>query len=258
MKRFDEFGEVFIFPLESELLVRGGRIHYSARLPASLHVRTGQLVDAIAACLVMRLRRALGADWVPSAVWLPRPRPDDDAPYKRVFGESTSFDAQGFQLVLSARDGDARMPAGWPGIETTVLTAAKAVLAEHQIQGDFVGRVRRFVTDGLAHDANVSLGVIAARMKMKPRSLQWRLGRHNVTFDQLVQDVRRTTAEQLLRGSDLQVRDISHRLGFSEASAFTRWARTHLGETPRRFRQRHLQSSERLPGDAGHQGRSGE
>lgn len=77
---------------------------------------------------------------------------------------------------------------------------------------------------------------VATRFAIHPQTLRRRLADENTTFRQLKIDVRREAAMLLLRSTSLSIEDISARVGFSQASAFTRAFKEWAGSPPHNFR----------------------
>lgn len=82
-----------------------------------------------------------------------------------------------------------------------------------------------------------TLAVVARQLAMAPRTLQRRLADEGTTFERLTDDVRRRTAERLLRDASLAVGEIGYLLGFSEPSAFQRAFRRWHRLSPLAFRR---------------------
>jgi AraC-like DNA-binding protein len=237
LSRFVDYREVMLFPFDVSLETRGERVILSGRIPASLHIPSEHFVDMLAAALIQRLRLALGAEWLPHAVELPREHPSDLAPYVALFGSRITFQTTRFSIVLWRRDLHARMPAVWQHLDATVLIAARHILAENLGRSDLVGRVRQMITDHLAGERDLNLDAVARGLGMSARALQWQLLRHERTFESLVLEIRRDTACKLLADKQVSIKVISRKLGFSDASAFSHWAKRQLGATPRAYRQ---------------------
>lgn len=86
----------------------------------------------------------------------------------------------------------------------------------------------RSVIAGLALAGTVSLETVARHLGTSPRTLQRRLNQRGVCFWTLVDQSRFEIAAALLRDTDLQIKEIAMRLGYSTpggfSRAFTRWA----------------------------------
>ena len=92
--------------------------------------------------------------------------------------------------------------------------------------------VRRLLPSGAAE-----LAVVADELGLHPRTLQRRLEEEHVTFAEVVQTVRRRTAEQYLRDSDMSLRHLASELGYLEQSTFTRACHRWFGMSPMAYRR---------------------
>jgi len=81
-----------------------------------------------------------------------------------------------------------------------------------------------------------TLEVLARQLAIAPRTLQRRLAAEGVSFQRVVDDARRETAERLLADATLAVGEIGYLLGFSEPSAFHRAFKRWHEVTPQEFR----------------------
>ena len=77
----------------------------------------------------------------------------------------------------------------------------------------------------------------AEALQINDRTLQHRLQTQNTTFRQSLDNARHTLALRLLVDAGLSIGDISHRLGFSEQSAFQRAFKRWTGVTPLAWRR---------------------
>jgi len=78
---------------------------------------------------------------------------------------------------------------------------------------------------------------VARHLAIAPRTLQRRLAAKGVSYQQVVDDVRRDAAERLLADPSLAVSQIGYLLGFSEPSAFHRAFKRWHDVTPQEYRQ---------------------
>jgi AraC-like DNA-binding protein len=92
--------------------------------------------------------------------------------------------------------------------------------------------VRRLLPSG-----NVELATVAEELGLHPRTLQRRLEDEGVTFAELVQQVRRRTAESYLRDTDMTLRHLASELGYLEQSTLTRSSRRWFGTSPLAYRR---------------------
>jgi len=78
---------------------------------------------------------------------------------------------------------------------------------------------------------------IARQLAVAPRTLQRRLASVGMSYDALVDQLRRESAERLLADASLSVSEIGYLLGFSEPSAFHRAFKRWHSCTPQSYRQ---------------------
>jgi AraC-like DNA-binding protein len=220
--------------------VMGGN-RYTIDLLTAGRVPYVQFAGFILSVLLQRIRRAAGPAWMPAHVGFVHrePEPEALAEYHRRFGPYLEFDLPLYEFVVQDQILDLPNPTVLPGLQETVLGAATKLLAEHKAEAEnFVGEVRRALLSNMRDDRLIQLGIIARDLGISTRTLQLRLKRHETTFEQVLSNVRMELAMELLRDSSLPLGIISGRLGFSEPSAFTRWASGRFDMTPSELRQR--------------------
>jgi AraC-like DNA-binding protein len=114
------------------------------------------------------------------------------------------------------------------------------------LEAELVGRSR---TRSLRDDVRVAIArnmsrgrpsveVVARRLHLSPRTLQRRLGDERTTYQQQLDQVRRTSARRLLANTELDTVDIAFLLGFEEPNSFARAFRSWERTTPVRWRER--------------------
>ena len=81
-----------------------------------------------------------------------------------------------------------------------------------------------------------TLEEMSQRLKMGSRTLRRRLVKENLTYQQILDDVRYRLAREYLHGTILPVTEIAELLGFSDAANFRRSFRRWSDKTPSQFR----------------------
>jgi AraC-like DNA-binding protein len=151
-----------------------------------------------------------------------------------------------------------RAPSPWTGVEFSkqslrlplrrrdpvlraVLEGHAATVATRSLTSEdpsTVARVRSALASCLPRGVP-EIGVIARQLAVSPRTLQRRLAAEGVSYQQLVDLVRREAAERLLRDASLAIGEVGYLLGFSEPSAFHRAFKRWHGVTPQQYRTGH-------------------
>lgn len=99
----------------------------------------------------------------------------------------------------------------------------------------WTARVRELLRGDLMHMPELT--DVATLLELHPQTLRRRLAKEGITFKQIKSDVRRDTALHYLGKKNLNVEEVAHRAGFSEASAFIRAFKSWTGLTPYAYRK---------------------
>lgn len=105
-----------------------------------------------------------------------------------------------------------------------------------RLAGSIGARVRHLMHQG--QPAWPTLADIADRLALSPRTLVRRLESEDLSYQQLLDEVRNELACWYLRQSVLPMSDIAERTGFSDQANFTRAFGRWQGQTPREYRRR--------------------
>jgi AraC-like DNA-binding protein len=114
---------------------------------------------------------------------------------------------------------------------------AHRALGEHAPPGDALARVKDRIRHDL-QDGAPSLEKVAGGLKMSARTLQRRLGAHDLQFSALVDETRRELAEDHLAHSNLALAEVAFVLGYADLATFIRAFKRWTGQTPKAFRER--------------------
>jgi AraC-like DNA-binding protein len=99
-----------------------------------------------------------------------------------------------------------------------------------------LGHVVRQLLVTRVSGGDVDIASVARELAMSPRSLQRRLSEEGVSYQSLVDVVRKGAAERYLQERSLSVSEIAFLLGYSEPAAFHRAFRRWYGTTPQGYR----------------------
>ena len=82
-----------------------------------------------------------------------------------------------------------------------------------------------------------SLGDIARRMALSERTLRRRLRALGTSYNEILRDVRSSTAQEWLRDGNLTMESIAWRLGYTETANFRHAFKRWTGQSPQAFRR---------------------
>ena len=173
-------------------------------------------------------------------VWLPYRPAAPASRYQDFFGAPVRFGqpTQAAVLRVPRRLLDRELA----GVNATLRRLALAFLGEQAPKESATARRTavatrvRAIVEGSLGTRPVEIAAVARQFGMHPRTLQRRLEAEGVTFGDIVDDERRTTAYRLLTTTDLSLGQVSGMVGFAEQSALSRAARRWWGTSARAVR----------------------
>jgi AraC-like DNA-binding protein len=176
------------------------------------------------------IRELCGPAWRPTEVFLPRSRPGDEIPYRQYFRCPVRFDAEHAALTFPAALMSRPLPAANPARKIMLEREALQHGDPHLLPGLYRS-LRLLLLDGTARGDS-----LAKQLDMHRRTLNRRLKAQRTTFQAALDDVRFAVSRQLLGETRRSIVDISHTLGYSDASTFTRAFRRWSGMPPIEWR----------------------
>jgi AraC-like DNA-binding protein len=110
------------------------------------------------------------------------------------------------------------------------------LLTDQEQEGDMVNRVRNYIRRKIGSNL-CNLESCAQFFDMHPRALQRALSERDVSFKQLLLELRMEVAEHYLQSSTLALSDLTEMLGYRNLSAFSRAFKNSHGESPEQWRK---------------------
>jgi AraC-like DNA-binding protein len=200
--------------------------------------------ECMLALVCLAARRLLGREVDPLAVHFRHPAPPRLAEHRRLFRAPLHFAQAHTALVLPASLAEARLPQGDPGLLAVLERHADALLARLPQDASFPARVRRVLCEQL-RAGETGMESLARRLHLSRRTLQRRLQQEGLSFESVLDGLRRELAEAHLSEGDVPIAEVAFLLGFSDPSAFHRAFRRWTGVPPATFRR-----GRRAPGGA--------
>lgn len=206
---------------------------------ARVHGSMRQSVELAIGVLYRTVREFLGPGWSPMAVCFTHGPPRDLSNYRRVFGTAVQFNSVLNGLTCRRRDLDRPMPAADPQSLRTLQQYLQAASEHRPTQSE---RTTHLILD-LLPTGRCTADLVARHLGVDRRTLHRHLEREGTSFSRLVDEVRKEAAQRQLGNSDQPLAELAAVLGFSEASAFTRWFSARFGCPPRRWRRQSPRAS---------------
>jgi AraC-like DNA-binding protein len=167
-----------------------------------------------------------------------RHEPDDADEWGQMFRcpVSTQSSWTGFALTRAVW----RLPFRRrdPNLRAILEQHADDVLARLPPAGDLIAALRRTLATRIA-GGDTRITAVARHLAVTPRTLQRRLADATISYHDLLDDMRRRTAQEHLEDSALSIGEIAYLLGYSDRAAFHKAVRRWTGLTPQAYRARH-------------------
>lgn len=191
-----------------------------------------QGVELAIGVLYRVVKEFMGDSWSPMAVCFMHAAPQDVSSYRKAFGCSVQFNSVLNGITCRRRDLDRAMPMADPQSLRTLQQYLNSA-AEHQpTQSE---RTTHLILS-LLPSGRCTADLVARYIGIDRRTLHRRLDSEKTSFSALVDEVRREAAQRHLRNPNQAIADLAPMLGFSDASAFSRWFSGKFGVPPRRWR----------------------
>lgn len=167
----------------------------------------------------------------------PAPPAGERAAYEAFFACPVHFGAAHTGILLARDWLDLPLRSADPALRHIMEEHAARLLADFPAGINLANEVRSAIYRQLAA-GEPDVDSVAARLGMSARALQARLRKSELTFSDLVDDVRRSLAAVLVGDDRLTLVNVAMLLGFSEQSSFTRAFRRWYGVAPGEYRKK--------------------
>lgn len=182
-------------------------------------------------------RLLLGESWSPLVVHFSHFAPNGPTLHQRFFGCRIQFNSTLDGLECRAADLDQVNLNADAALASYAASLLDTLPGQHDRATSSM--VIRLI-HALLPMGGASIERVAATMGRNVRTLQRELAIENTGFTELLADARTTLAVELLRDRSQSVEAIAERLGYAHPSAFIRFFRSRLKETPGNWRKREV------------------
>lgn len=198
-----------------------------------------QVTDMAVGVIMLIFRAILGDNWRPQSVHFTHPANSDLQIHRRLFGCRLQFDSDFNGLTCLKADMDKHNDKA----DTAMASYAQSFMdaIPKRGQSSLMLDVRRSIYL-LLPMGRASVEQIASGLGVNVRTLQRQLDSGDISFSQILNDVRRELAQRYIAHTSHPMGQVAEQLGYSNLSSFTRWFTTQFGLTPSEMRARSLES----------------
>ncbi|MEE4216741.1 MAG: AraC family transcriptional regulator [Xanthomonadales bacterium] len=194
-----------------------------------------QAYDFSAAIMQRIMQSLCGENWTATEVLLPRKKPADEVPYRRLFQSIIIYDADVCALSFPCSQ-----------LDRTSSTADSLLFRHLQHEAKLLHRayekrITDFLPTVLRHGLlteSFSAQEISQKLGLSERTLHRQLKVAGTSFRTELDKERMAVAMQLLEATSLAVCDIAQSLGYSNSSSFNRAFRRWAEFSPSEWRKR--------------------
>jgi AraC-like DNA-binding protein len=202
---------------------------------APILLATQQQPETMATGCVSFLRGMLGAEFVPVAVNFPHAASQRTPALERFFRAPVRHGQTELSVEFPTEVLSRPLPGADPVLAAYLRKQADALLqqvgASNAVSQETARRIAQRLGAGEPAQAT-----IAKQMGMSERTLQRRLQAEGTSFNELLEEARRSIAMGYLADRKLAAYEVSFLLGYSEPATFFRAFKRWTGKTPQQYR----------------------
>jgi len=162
-------------------------------------------------------------------------QPDHIEHYKKVFNCALNFNQNYCQIVFDRKYLDLVPKQRNPYVGNAALQYANNLLKK-LLRRSYADKVKALITQAISQ-GEADIDHIAEQLNTSRQTLYRKLKAEGISFQELLEDVRFTSAKEQLKESERSLSEIAFSLGFSDLSAFSRAFKRWSGETPKGYRE---------------------
>ena len=198
-------------------------------------IATQHIPEVMLASLTTFLRGVGGQDFRPLAVRVPHPATSRTPALERFFGTQITHGAGEVSVEVRNELLDRPLPGSDPALAAYLRKQVEAVVQQIDVPNAVSQECARRIAERLG-TGEPSQASIAKQLGMSERTLQRRLQAEGASFNDLLEQARRTIACSYLADRKLAAYEVSFLLGYAEPATFFRAFKRWTGKTPLEYR----------------------
>ena len=202
-----------------------------------------ELTESTFSRMACTSRRHLGGRQAFTAVQVTHAEPGYRAEYERIFRVPVAFESNMNALRLDeSLLSSFQFPTSSPYVTAVMRDHAESLLQKLSSSESTRGQVEHLLTARL-HAGDVRMGIVAAKLCCSRQTLFRRLKAEDVTFEQVLDELRHKLALNYLHANKASVKQTARQVGYSDPAAFSRAFKRWTGSSPRVYVSRRVSSA---------------
>ena len=194
-----------------------------------------ELTESSFARAVCFSRRFPGAQQVLKAVHVTHAAPPYRAEYERIFRMPVVFESDRNAFLTDDDWLNYTTPILPRSVNEVLRAHAEGLLEKLDSSKSTRGRVEELLTPVL-HTGGANVGAVAGKLGLSRQTLFRRLKAEGVTFEKVLDELRRKLALRYLGEGKVSVNEAAYLVGFSDPASFSRAFKRWTGSSPRAMR----------------------
>ena len=194
-----------------------------------------QLGQALMALYTKMLRRLTENQMVLSSACFTSLAPDNLYPYNKIFNAPLYFNKPENELLIEKACLNLPILLADDNVRTALEQLAQermtTLFAENTLPQKVSALIGKLFLDG----KKVSLTHVAKDLAMSPRNLQLKLKKEGISYQEILNNLRKKIALDHLQDPDAHMSDLAFLLGYSDQSAFNNAFKRWTGKTPGQY-----------------------
>ena len=179
--------------------------------------------------------KVLEAPFPSARMMFPFPAPAHWRNYERMFNCKVDFNAGSMEWHFPASVQDHRCPNANPITAQVCQQFCDLVLAEKPGESELVRRIRTACLNSRRRFPPAE--EVAEELGLSLRTLHRRLAQEGLSYQSVLDNVRRSIATEFLENTHLMIDEVAERVGFADATSFRKAFRKWTGHSPTHYRR---------------------
>lgn len=186
---------------------------------------------------IVCISRSVSEEYIPfTSVSFEHPEPPNADQYESILKCDVKFGQEHCGIRFPKSVLRTKLKNADPLLSNIVMKSADSMLSDFDNSFSFVSNVKKAIFK-LLPSGELSMENVASSLSISNRVIHNRLKKHSLTFNDLVDEVRRILALHYIADESVSLVDIGLLLGFADQSSFTRAFKRWQGETPGDYRK---------------------